>query len=329
MISSTDLYIPTFEDVKKATARIKPYAKRTPVLTSRTLNEMSGGNIFFKCENFQRAGAFKFRGACNSVFALSEDKASQGVATHSSGNHGQALALAAQLRGIPAYVVMPENSPKVKLEAVKGYGAKVIRCASNQKARESTLKNVVDETGALFIHPYDNESVIAGQGTCAYELLTDYPELDIIMAPVGGGGLISGTGITARHLRPGINVIGTEPEQADDAYQSFKTGKLQRFDTTNTIADGLRTTLCERTFHIIQNNLNDIVTVTDESIIRAMRMIWERMNIIIEASCSVPVAAILEKKIDVTGKKVGIILTGGNVDLDHLPWQNQEVDLTI
>jgi threonine dehydratase len=283
---------------------------------------MSGGNIFFKCENFQRAGAFKFRGACNSVFALSEDKASHGVATHSSGNHGQALALAAQLRGIPAYVVMPENSPIVKLKAVKGYGAKVIKCASNQKARESTLKKVVGETGALFIHPYDNEYVIAGQGTCALELLTDHPDLDIIMAPVGGGGLMSGTSIAARHLMPNICVIGTEPEQADDACQSFKTGTLQTFDTTNTVADGLRTTLCERTFHIIQNNVNDIVTVTDESIIRAMRTIWERMNIIIEASCSVPVAAILENKIDVTGKKVGVILTGGNVDLDRLPWQS-------
>lgn len=313
--------IPAFADVQEAVERISAYANRTPVLTSTTLNEISGGNIFFKCENFQRAGAFKFRGACNSVFALPADKAAQGVATHSSGNHGQALALAAQMRGIPAYVVMPENSPKVKLKAVEGYGANVIRCASNQEARESTLQNVVDETGAIFIHPYDNENVIAGQGTCAYELLTDNPALDIIMAPVGGGGLISGTAITARSLIPNIDVIGTEPEKADDAYQSLKSGTLQKFDTTNTIADGLRTTLSDRTFSIIQKNVDDILTVSDESIINAMRMIWERMNIIIEASCSVPVAAILEKKIDITGKKVGVILTGGNVDLDHLPWQ--------
>ena len=234
---------------------------------------------------------------------------------------GQALALAARMRGIPAYVVMPENSPKVKLSAVEGYGAKVIRCESNQKAREETLQKVVNDTGASFIHPYDNKTVIAGQGTCACELLMEYPGLDIIMAPVGGGGLLSGTSITARELMPKMLVIGSEPEQADDASQSLKTGKLQKFDTTNTIADGLRTTLSERTFAIIQQNVDDILTVSDDSIIRAMRTVWERMNIIIEASCSVPVAAILEKKIDITGKKVGVILTGGNVDLEHLPWQ--------
>jgi threonine dehydratase len=313
--------LPTYLDVEKAIQRIAPYANRTPILTSQTLNDVTGGEIYFKCENFQRAGAFKFRGACNSVFALSDDEAAKGVATHSSGNHGQALALAAKLRGIPAYVVMPENSPRVKLNAVEGYGAKVFRCESNQKAREETLKQVVDETGALFIHPYDNENVIAGQGTCAAEMLMDYPGLDIIMAPVGGGGLISGTSITVKQLMPNMKVIGTEPEQADDAYQSLKSGTLQKFDTTNTIADGLRTTLSERTFSIIQKNVDDILTVSDESIINAMRMIWERMNIIIETSCSVPVAAILEKKIDITGKKVGVILTGGNVDLDHLPWQ--------
>lgn len=320
-MSHTSNGIPTFQDIEDASARIAPYANRTPVLTSRTLNDMTGGELFFKCENFQRAGAFKFRGACNSVFSLSDSDAAKGVATHSSGNHGQAIALAARLRGIPAYVVMPENSPNVKLNAVEGYGAKVIRCESNQKAREETLQRVVSETEARFIHPYDNESVIAGQGTCACELLMDYPGLDIIMAPVGGGGLMSGTSITARELMPKMLVIGTEPEQADDAYQSLKSGMLQKFDTTNTIADGLRTTLSDRTFAIIKKNVDDILTVSDESIIRAMRTIWERMNIIIETSCAVPVAAILEKKIDISGQKVGIILTGGNVDLDHLPWQ--------
>lgn len=320
-MSSNSPAIPTFQDVEDAIIRIAPYATKTPVLTSRTLNEQTGGEIFFKCENFQRAGAFKFRGACNSVFALPDEDAAKGVATHSSGNHGQALALAARMRGIPAYVVMPENSPAVKLNAVEGYGAKVIRCKSNQKAREETLKQVVDETGARFIHPYDNVNVIAGQGTCACELLMDHPGLDIITAPIGGGGLISGTSITARQLMPRMQVVGTEPEQADDAYQSFKTGKLQTFDTTNTIADGLRTTLSERTFSMIKKNVDEIVTVSDESIIRAMRTVWERMNIIIEASCSVPVAAILENKIDISGKKIGVILTGGNVDLDHLPWQ--------
>lgn len=320
-MGSNSTSIPSFKDIEAAASRILPYATKTPVLTSRTLNELTGGKIFFKCENFQRAGAFKFRGACNSVYSLSEADAARGVATHSSGNHGQALALAARMRGIPAYVVMPENSPAVKLNAVKGYGAKVIRCESNQKAREETLQQVLDETGAHFIHPYDNETVIAGQGTCALEMLMDYVGLDIMMAPIGGGGLMSGTSITAKQLRPDMQVIGAEPEMADDAYQSFKTGTLQKFDTTKTIADGLRTTLSERTFTIIRDNVDDIVTVSDESIVRAMRTIWERMNIIIEASCSVPVAAILEKKIDISGQKVGVILTGGNVDLDHLPWQ--------
>ena len=313
--------IPSMADVKNAVDRIKPYANRTLVLTSRNLNEMTGGEIFFKCENFQRAGAFKFRGACNSVFALSEEDAKRGVATHSSGNHGQALALAAQLRGIPAYIVMPENSPKVKLHAVKGYGADVIMCESNQTAREETLEKVTADTGAIFIHPYDHVDVISGQGTCAHELLEDYPDLDMILTPVGGGGLLSGTSITIKNISPLTKVIGTEPEMADDAYQSFKSGKIQRFDTTNTVADGLRTTLSDRTFSIIRQNVDDIVTVSEESIIRAMRLIWERMNIIIEASCSVPFAAILEEKIDIRHKRVGIILTGGNVDLDHLPWQ--------
>ncbi|WP_340102595.1 threonine ammonia-lyase [Rhodohalobacter sp. 8-1] len=313
--------LPSYTDVEAAVIRISPFANHTPVLTSRTLNEQTGGEIYFKCENFQRAGAFKFRGACNAVYSLSESDASAGVATHSSGNHGQALALAAKMRGIPAYVVMPENSPTVKLNAVKGYGAKVIRCESNQKAREETLRDVIDDTGAHFIHPYDDEQVIAGQGTCAHELLMDHPGLDIIMAPVGGGGLISGTAITAKQLMPNIQVIGTEPEKADDAYQSLKSGTLQQFDTTQTVADGLRTTLSERTFSIIKENVDDILTVSDESIILAMRTIWERMNIIIETSCSVPVAAILEKKINIDGQKVGVILTGGNVDLDHLPWQ--------
>lgn len=321
-MSTNSPSIPTYKDVQSAVKRISPYAHQTPVLTSGTLNERTGGEIFFKCENFQRAGAFKFRGACNSVFSLSEEDAARGVATHSSGNHGQALALAAKLRGIPAYVVMPENSPTVKLNAVNGYGAKVIRCKSTQKDRENTLDDVLKDTGAHFIHPYDNVDVIAGQGTCAHELLFDYPGLDIILAPVGGGGLLSGTSITAKQLRPNIRVIGTEPALADDAYQSLKKGSLQRFDTTKTIADGLRTTLSERTFAIIKKNVDDIVTVDEESIVNAMRTIWERMNIIIETSCAVPVAAILEKKIDIAGLKVGVILTGGNVDLELLPWQN-------
>lgn len=321
-MSSISSAIPSYTDIEAAVMRISPFANRTPVLTSRTLNEQTGGEIYFKCENFQRAGTFKFRGACNAVYSLSDGDAANGVATHSSGNHGQALALAAKMRGIPAYVVMPENSPRVKINAVEGYGAKVIRCEPNQKAREETLRQVVDDTAAHFIHPYDNNDVISGQGTCTCELLMDYPGLDVIMAPVGGGGLMSGTSIVSRELMPDMLVVGTEPEQADDASQSLKTGTLQKFDTTNTIADGLRTTLSDRTFSIIKENVDDILTVSDESIILSMRTIWERMNIIIETSCAVPVAAILEKKIDISGKKVGVILTGGNVDLDHLPWQN-------
>lgn len=312
---------PNFSDIEEAAARIKPYANRTPVLTSRSLNEMVGGELYFKCENFQRAGAFKFRGACNAVFSLPDGDAQKGVATHSSGNHGQALALAARMRGIPAHIVMPENSPKIKIAAVKGYGASVTLCESNQKAREETLQKVVDQTGSTFIHPYDNERVIAGQGTAAIELLDEIPNLDFILAPVGGGGLMSGTSIAARHMKPGITIMGTEPEMANDAYLSLKLGERQFPDTTKTVADGLRTTLSERTFTIIRSHADGIVTVSEESIIRAMRLIWERMNIIIETSCAVPFAAILEKKVDISGKKAGIILTGGNVDLDSLPWQ--------
>lgn len=312
---------PNFSDIMDAAARIKPYANRTPVLTSRSLNEITVSELYFKCENFQRAGAFKFRGACNAVFSLSDIDAEKGVATHSSGNHGQSLALAAKLRGIPAHIVMPDNSPKIKIAAVKGYGATVTLCESNQKAREEMLQKVVDQTGATFIHPYDNERVIAGQGTAAKELLEEIPDLDFILAPVGGGGLMSGTSIAAHHIKPEIKIIGTEPEMANDAYLSLKSGARQFPDTTKTVADGLRTTLSERTFTIIQNHADDIVTVSEESIIRAMRLIWERMNIIIETSCAVPFAAILEDKVDVKGKKAGIILTGGNVDLDLLPWQ--------
>ncbi len=282
---------------------------------------MTDGDIFFKCENFQRAGAFKFRGACNAVFSLSDDEAEKGVATHSSGNHGQALALAAKLRGIPAHIVMPENSPNIKIAAVKGYGANVTLCEPTQKARENTLLNVQKETGAVFIHPYDNEDVIAGQGTAAKELLDEIPGLDMILAPIGGGGLMSGTAISCRHLKRGIKVIGTEPELANDAFLSFKMGERQFPDTTKTVADGLRTTLSERTFRIISQHLDEIVTVSEESIIRSMRLIWERMNIIIEPSGAVPFAAVLEGGVSVSGKKAGIILTGGNLDLERLPWQ--------
>lgn len=320
-MTTSSIPAPEYCHIEEAAERIKPYANKTPVLTSRSLNEMTGGELFFKCENFQRAGAFKFRGACNAVFSLSDSEAKNGVATHSSGNHAQAVALSAKLRGIAAHIVMPENSPKIKVTAVKGYGAQVTFCESTQKAREEGLKKVVDNTGAHFIHPYDNENVIAGQGTAAKELLEKVPDLDMILAPVGGGGLMSGTSIAARFLKPEIQIIGAEPELANDAYLSVKLGKRQFPDTTQTIADGLRTTLSERTFRIISRNVDQIITVSEESIVRSMRHIWERMNIIIEASCAVPFAAVCDGELKMTGKKAGIILTGGNVDLDHLPWQ--------
>lgn len=311
---------PTFDDIKKAHVLIKKYANRTPVFTSRSADERTRGKIFFKCENFQRVGAFKFRGACNAVFSLSDEEAQKGVATHSSGNHAQAVALAAKMRGIPAYVVMPENAPKIKVKAVKGYGAKITFCESTQQARESTLEEVVSKTGATFIHPYDDTRVIAGQGTAAIELLEDHPDLDMILTPVGGGGLLSGTSISAKSLKPDIKVVGAEPEMADDAFRSFKSGQRIPVQNPDTIADGLRTSLGELPFSIITQNVDEIVTVSEDSIKESMRFIWERMNMIIEASCAVPVSAVFDEKVDIKGKKVGIIITGGNVDLDNLPW---------
>ncbi|HET8864082.1 MAG TPA: pyridoxal-phosphate dependent enzyme [Gracilimonas sp.] len=314
------LNAPTIDDIKNAHQRIAEHAHRTPVLNSKQVDEKTGGRIFFKCENFQKVGAFKFRGASNAIFSLSEEDAKNGVATHSSGNHAQAVALAAKMRGIPAYVVMPENAPKVKVKAVKNYGAEVTFCESTLEARESTLEQVVEKTGASFIHPYDDARIIAGQGTSALELLEDHPDLDIIIAPVGGGGLLSGTALTAKSIKPDIMVIGAEPENADDAYRSFKSGELIPVKNPNTIADGLRTSLGKLPFSIITEHVDDIVTVPEESIVEAMRYVWERLNMIIEASCAVPVAAVFDGKVDVKGKKVGIIITGGNVDLDNLPW---------
>jgi len=311
---------PSFADIKKASELIRQHANRTPVFTSRSVNERAGASIYFKCENFQRVGAFKFRGACNAIFSLNDQEAQKGVATHSSGNHAQAVALAAKMRGIPAFVVMPENAPKVKVKAVKGYGAKVTFCESTLEARETTLEKVVEKTGAMFIHPYDNARVVAGQGTAALEFLEEQPDLDIIITPVGGGGLLSGSSISAKALKPDISVIGAEPEMADDAYRSFKEGKLIPVEDPDTIADGLRTSLGKLPFDIIKSNVDDIVTVSEDSILDSMRFIWERMNMIIEASCAVPVAAVFDQKIQAKGKKVGIIITGGNVDLDSLPW---------
>ena len=316
----TNLRSPSFSDITQAHKRISEYAHRTPVFKSDQVNKKSGGQIYFKCENFQKVGAFKFRGASNAIFSLSEEQGAKGVATHSSGNHAQALALAAKLRGIPAYVVMPENAPRVKVKAVRGYGAEITFCESTLEARESTLEKVVQKTGATFIHPYNDSRIIAGQGTAAVELLQDYPDLDIIMAPVGGGGLLSGTALAAKSIKPSIKIIGAEPANADDAYRSFKKGELIPVSNPDTIADGLRTSLGELPYSLIQKYVDDIVTVSEESIITAMRYVWERLNMIIEASCAVPVAAVFDGKTEVKGKKIGIIITGGNVDLDNLPW---------
>lgn len=312
--------IPIFADIESAHKTVQKYAHRTPIFSSKSINEIVGAELFFKCENFQKVGAFKFRGACNAVFSLSEAEAQKGVGTHSSGNHAAALALAARMRGIAAHIVMPENSPEIKKKAVAGYGAKITFCKPTLQARESTLAKVIEQTGATEIHPYDNFNVIAGQGTAAKELIEDEGDFDIIMAPVGGGGLLSGTAITTKHLLPNCNVIAGEPAGADDAFRSFNSKKLIPSENPRTIADGLLTSLGERNFAIILDKVDDIVTVSEDSIIEAMRMIWERMKIIIEPSSAVPLAAILEKKVDVQHKKVGIILSGGNLDLGKLPF---------
>ncbi|MEZ5106507.1 MAG: pyridoxal-phosphate dependent enzyme [Draconibacterium sp.] len=312
--------IPTFFDVEKAHLIVKKYAHHTPVLTSSSINKIVGGELFFKCENLQKVGAFKFRGACNAVFSLSEEDAQKGVATHSSGNHAAALALAAKMRGVAAHIVMPDNSPEIKKKAVAGYGAKITFCEPTLQARESTLAKVIEETCATEIHPYNNFNVIAGQGTAAKELIEDYGEFDMVMAPVGGGGLLSGTSISVKYLLPNCNVIAAEPAGADDAFRSFHAKKIIPSVQPKTIADGLLTSLGERNFAIIMDKVDDIVTVSEEKIVEAMRMVWERMKIIIEPSSAVPLGAILEGKIDIQDKKVGIILSGGNLDLGKLPF---------
>jgi threonine dehydratase len=312
--------LPTFSDIEKAHDRIRPYIHRTPVLSSQSINEIVGAELFFKCENFQKVGAFKFRGACNSVFSLTPEEAKNGVCTHSSGNHAAALALAARMRGIPAYIVMPENAPEIKKIAVAGYGAQITFCTPTLEARESTLKQVAEQTDATEIHPYNYFNVICGQGTAAKELIEEIDNLDVLMAPVGGGGLLSGTALSTKAMLPGAQVIAAEPAGADDAFRSFYSKTLQPSVSPKTIADGLLTSLGSLTFPIILNNVDQIVTISEESIVAAMRMIWERMKIIIEPSSAVPLAAILENKADVKGRKVGIILSGGNVDLGKLPF---------
>lgn len=312
--------VPTFDDVQEAATRLQGLAHCTPVLTCSRLNDRVGAQVFCKCENFQKAGAFKFRGASNAVMSLSDAEAKRGVATHSSGNHGAALALAARLRGVSARIVMPANAPQSKQAAVAGYGGTIVFCEPTQEAREATLEAVVRETGVTFIHPYDNAKVIAGQGTAALELCAEVPELDVILAPIGGGGLVSGTALTAAALSPGPQVVAAEPAAADDACRSLAAGEILPANYPDTVADGLRTSLGQLTFAIIQRHVAQIVTVSEEAIIAAMRYVWERMKIIIEPSSAVPMAALLDNRLDVTGKRVGVILTGGNVDLGRLPW---------
>lgn len=313
-------FIPDFTDVEQAHQRISRYIHHTPVLTSSGINKICEAELFFKCENFQKVGAFKFRGACNAVFALNDVEARKGVATHSSGNHAAALALAAQLRGIKAHIVMPRTSPETKKRAVAGYGAEITFCEPTLEARENMLASVIQNTGAVEIHPYNNFYVIAGQGTAAKELIESNTDPDIIMAPVGGGGLIAGTAIAAKQLLPGCKVIAAEPAGADDAYRSFQTKTRIPSQNPDTIADGLLTSLGERNFMIILDKVDQIATVSEKMIAEAMRLVWERMKIIIEPSSAVPLAAILENKVNVKGKKVGIILSGGNLDLNRLPF---------
>jgi len=312
----------TLADIRAAHDRIRDKIHRTPVLTSAWLDAEAGAQLHFKCENFQKVGAFKARGAANAVFALTDAEAAAGVATHSSGNHAAALARAAKLRGIPAYIVMPTNAPKVKQEAVRGYGGRIIFCEPTLAAREAACARVLTETGATLVHPYNDYRVMAGQGTAAVEFMETVPDLDVMMVPVGGGGLVSGTAVAARALRPGLRVVAAEPAQADDAHRSFTDGRLMPVGPGVTIADGLRTSLGALNFPIIRENVDAIVTVSEEAIVAAMRRIWSVLKIIVEPSCAVPYAAILEGRLPVAGRRVGIILTGGNVDLDSLPWMH-------
>jgi threonine dehydratase len=309
--------------IREAHARIKDKINHTPVLTSATLDAKAGAQLFFKCENFQKVGAFKARGATNAVFLLSDAQARRGVATHSSGNHAAALARAAGLRGIAAHIVMPSNAPQAKQAAVARYGGRIVFCEPTLAARESTCARVIAETGATLIHPYDDLHVMAGQGTTALELLASVPELDWLLCPVGGGGQLSGVAVASKALKPSIRVAGVEPAGADDAYRSLQAGHIIPSINPQTIADGLRSSLGQQPFAEIKRHVDEIVTVSEQSIVQAMRTIWEVMKIIIEPSAAVPYAAILEDKIKIAGQNVGIILSGGNLDLDTLPWMKK------
>ncbi|MFT5568130.1 MAG: threonine dehydratase [Cyclobacteriaceae bacterium] len=312
--------VPSLSDIKRAHQRIGKYIVETPVMTSQSINEKVGAELFFKCENFQKTGSFKLRGASNAIFSLRPEDRENGFATHSSGNHAQAVAFAAKVAGTKAYIVMPENAPEVKINAVREYGGEIIFCAPNEAARKSTCDEVIRKTGATFIPPFDHKDIIAGQATCAKELIEEINDLDFILSPVGGGGLAAGTCLSTKYLTPNTQVVLGEPENANDAFLSFKKGVITPVQNPDTIADGLRTTVGHLNFQIILDNAQEIITVTEAEIISAMRHIWERMKIVIEPSCAVPFAAVLKSPSKFAGKRIGIILTGGNVDLAKRPF---------
>lgn len=314
------MIVPTFDDVLAAQERIAPYVHRTPVLTSSYLNALTGAELFFKCENFQKAGAFKVRGACNAVFGLSDEMAARGVATHSSGNHALSLSYAAGQRGIPCHVVMPRTAPQAKKDAVRGYGGMITECEPSTSSREAVFAEVQARTGAEFVHPYNDPRVIAGQGTCSRELLEQVDGLDSVVAPIGGGGMISGTCLTLSNLAPGVEIFAAEPLNADDAARSFRAGHIIADDAPETVADGLKVPLKELTWHFVSHHVKDVLTASEDQIVDAMKLIWKRMKLVMEPSSAVPLACILANRERFRGKRIGVIVTGGNVDLDALPW---------
>ena len=320
MTDQKKLNIPDLSDVKTAHERISPHIHFTPIVTSQFLDAKTGAKLFFKCENFQKAGAFKVRGASNAVFGLDDATAAKGVATHSSGNHALSLSYAAGRRGIPCTVVMPKTAPQAKKDAVIGYGGTIVECEPATTSREAVFAEVVAKTGADFVHPYNDPRVIAGQATCSLELIDQVKDLDCVVAPIGGGGMISGTCLTLSHLAPSIEIFAAEPKQADDAYRSFKAGHIIADDAPVTVADGLKVPLKNLTWHFVSNHVTDILTASEQEIIDAMKLTWQRMKMVIEPSCAVPLAVILKNPDRFRGKKVGVIITGGNVDLDKLPW---------
>ena len=320
MTDQKKLNIPDLSDVKTAHERISPHIHYTPIVTSQFLDAKTGAKLFFKCENFQKAGAFKVRGASNAVFGLDDATAAKGVATHSSGNHALSLSYAAGRRGIPCTVVMPKTAPQAKKDAVIGYGGTIVECEPSTTSREAVFAEVVAKTGADFVHPYNDPRVIAGQATCSLELIDQVKDLDCVVAPIGGGGMISGTCLTVSHLAPSIEIYAAEPKQADDAYRSFKAGHIIADDAPVTVADGLKVPLKDLTWHFVSNHVTDILTASEQEIIDAMKLTWQRMKMVIEPSCAVPLAVILKNPDLFRGKKVGVIITGGNVDLDKLPW---------